>query len=99
MSSLQEAPENGPGTWNNTLGMWDMSFQEPEKRFTVDTPPRKAYVKGMRNEKPGWCRTNKREVCEACADIDDTGLSYLDHTCKKLLPKSWLAPPRKNEVI
>jgi hypothetical protein len=33
----------------------------------------------MRNEKPGWCRP--RKPCPACADIDNTGLSYLEHTC------------------
>lgn len=33
----------------------------------------------MRNERPGWCRP--RKPCESCKDIDDTGLSYLDHTC------------------
>lgn len=33
----------------------------------------------MRNEKPGCDKPRKR--CEACQEIEDTGLSYLEHTC------------------
>jgi hypothetical protein len=33
----------------------------------------------MRDEKPGWCKP--RKSCEACKEIDDSGLSYQDHSC------------------
>lgn len=41
----------------------------------------------MRNERPGWCKPKRpRAACVACKEIDDTGLSYQDHTCTEGSP-------------
>jgi len=42
----------------------------------------------MRYEGPGWIKPRKsRKPCEACQEIDTTGLSYQDHTCgEKAIP-------------